>query len=427
MNSDGPWQLRITPEGSAWLWKYNKARGKSGHPTQNLSDKSGKFKHWEQWVDEKLDYDRWNALFTAYHANLHFIPPSRSGNMRKMEYKPPKHPGAAPSDLVAKLGNPPNFAVAVPPMLHKIRFSKKEINLQDTTNFSMSKFAYYRFSQGINSPGSSINKMTPEEIDALFNEAKVSNSEKKVLLAVASLEGGFDTINTYDTGYVSVGFMQFAAMKNGDGSLTRMLANYKKWYPSDYNMYIRRYGIDVLPNMQICTLDPSTGVILSGADAVQKIIDDKRLTAVFKHAGTESKYFKIAQIKSGLEGFYPINRKVTVTLSNGKSTEFRIGDVFKSEAGLATVMDKLLNTGRIDKVVRCINAVIAKHKIKSVNQIKNHEREIIKLSKYRKDFLQDSTLSKPGRSQTVKNKSSKQVKKTTSKKPVEKKDDTVTI
>ncbi len=409
----GPWQLRITPEGSSWLWRYNKARNKHGPPTKCLKEKNGKYKAWDEWVEKKMKYDRWQALFTAYHANSHFIPPSRSHERTRMEYKPPEHPGPIPEDLFLATGNPPNFALAITPMVHEIRFDDKwKTQLQETTHFKMERFAYYRFSHGICSPGNKLSNYLSSDLSKLFKKANINDSEKRILLSVASLEGGFDTINTYDTGFVSIGFMQFASMREGNGSLAYLLQNFKEWYPKEYHLQFKRYGIDILSDNTICVVDPSTGALLKGADAVQKIIDDKRLTAVFQHAASVCEPFKITQIKTALLHNTPNEKKITVQWKNKKNVQLKISDIFTTEAGKATVMDRYVNTGNISKVSTVIQNIITKYRINNLKKLRTYELELIKLCKYRKDFLQDETLSSPLR------------KKQTNSNNSEKKDDT---
>jgi hypothetical protein len=46
--------------------------------------------------------------------------------------------------------------------------------------------------------------MSPEELNRIFAASGLTPVEARVMRAVSLLEGGFDSINTYDTGF-SVG------------------------------------------------------------------------------------------------------------------------------------------------------------------------------------------------------------------------------
>ena len=71
---------------------------------------------------------------------------------------------------------------------------------------------------------------------------------------------------------------------DGTGSLAEVLREMKTSNPADFATYFHSMGIDV-DSVALTVVDPATGTILRGGDAVTKVMDDKRLTAVFQRAG----------------------------------------------------------------------------------------------------------------------------------------------
>ena len=69
-------------------------------------------------------------------------------------------------------------------------------------------------------------------------------------------------------------------------------------------------GIDVNAEALLVVMIPLTGVELTGADAVQKTIADKRLTAIWQRAGKRSMAFRVAQIKVAKSHYWPADDTV---------------------------------------------------------------------------------------------------------------------
>ena len=91
-------------------------------------------------------------------------------------------------------------------------------------------------------------------------------------------------------------------------------------------------------------VDPATGAELSGPDAVHKIVDDKRLIAIFQRAGRHSHAFKVAQVKIAKSHYWPAEDQFTVVL-DGRTITGRVSDVIHTEAGMATLFDRKVNRG----------------------------------------------------------------------------------
>jgi len=398
----GLWQVRLTVRGSTWLMAYNRGRKVSAPPTQNAQPANPQQKDWEIWVVAKLNRDRWEAWVTAQDANEKILGKRVPPADKSIPIAEPPQPGPIPDALLALAGDPPKFAEAAVPMERDVSFDDLKLTYQDNVRVSNPRYPYYRFSQGVNSEGVAVKEMPTERLDHLFRLADVSESEARIMRAVSILEGGFDAINTYDTGYVSVGFIQFASLREGAGSLGAMLLEYKTANPEDFQRDLRQYGIDVGPTGLLDVIDLQTGAELSGPDANMKVIEDPRLIAAFQRAGLKSDSFIAAQIRSAKTQFFPTNDPITVTVGS-QSITGKVSDFIKSEAGMATLMDRKVNTGHLDPLQSVVAEIANSANIGGLSDLASHELEIIQKMKYRKNYLEDSTLSQPTASRLSRN------------------------
>jgi hypothetical protein len=363
-------RVNITVPGSVWYAAYNRAAA-------NAPEKSAE---WAAWVTKRRAADR--AII------------SQSGDVPEA--------GPIPETLKAAVGEPPPLYEIVRPLLYTVTFAPSDaaapfvytdnIAFGDRPNY----IPFYRSTNGVIRVGKRVKDYAGDaakQLDAIFASAGRSESEGRVLKAVSALEGGFEAVNTYDTGFVSIGFIQFITARDGRGSLAAVLAWHKQNDPADFAVNFRRFGIEVTPETSLAAVHPVTGKIVTGTDAVQAIIDDKRLTAVFERAGATDS-FRRAQIAVARERYWPGDDTVTVTLGRETQT-VRVADLFKSEAGLATLMDRKVNRGNL----RPLNEVAAKFlqdkKLARLSDLAAYERELITAMKYRHDFLKDASLSQP--------------------------------
>ncbi|MBM3459833.1 MAG: hypothetical protein FJX77_15035, partial [Armatimonadetes bacterium] len=142
---NGPWQVRLTPEGSRWFLAYQRALGAVGAPpTTDTAGAVGPQAGWEKWVQARLEADRHAAQSTADAANASLrVPPTAPATP-----PPPPNPGPIPEDLAAAAGNPPTLAQAVTPLQHTISFADGEV-YQYTDHVGVRpRYPYYRFPQG---------------------------------------------------------------------------------------------------------------------------------------------------------------------------------------------------------------------------------------------------------------------------------------
>ncbi len=381
----GVWQVRLTPAGSVWLW--NLTRGKKVPPTQNAASP------WDAWIKAKIAHDRWQALRDARAANRDAIGKDLPKPDANTPLDEPPLPGTMPPELRSALGPCPQMAEAVAPLQHTVAFDDVTLAYQDNVRMSP-RYAYYRFPQGVDSAGVPVKSMPPERLETLFHTAGIDEGPARVMRAVSILEGGFDSVNTYDTGFVSVGFIQFASLKEGGGSLGSVLKGYKAADPLGFAADFHRFGVEVDETGRLAVVDPTSGAVAIGADANARIIEDKRLIAVFGRAGLRSEGFCAAQVRMAKAIYWPSEDRVSVVL-NGVPTPVRVGDLVSSEAGLATLFDRKVNTGHVDALGDAASRVAFAQGITSVEDLAKYEKTLIALVRYRKDYLADPDLGQP--------------------------------
>jgi hypothetical protein len=392
---NGPFQVRLTVAGSTWLREYNRLRGMNKvPPTTNAQPQNEEQKDWQVWIDAKIERDRWKACQLAADANHRLTGHDCKFDDKTLPKSEPAEPGAAPAGLVAFAGDPPAFAEAVVPMQHEVSFPDgTKITMVD--NVRMRKnYAYYRFEKGVASEGLTVKTMPEDKLARLCEKAGIGESELRVMKAVSMLEGGFDAINTYDTGFVSVGFIQFATLKDGGNSLGDFLKMYKADDPENFQKDFRAYGIDVTDDAKLACVDPATGVELTGEAAVRKTIEDKRLIAVFEYDGLKSDAYNAMQIRSAKAQFYPADDVLTLHV-DGKTLTGKVGDIFKSEAGVATLMDRKVNTGRLEPLQSTLEQFAAANQITSFGDLAKYEYDLVGAMQYRRDYLLDNGLGQP--------------------------------
>lgn len=427
-----PWQVRLTPDGSQWFLRYQQALVGPGKipPTRDVHPTSGPYAEWEQWITTRLAWDKYQAQIAADRANvqaaqarehsatsaveaiqaatdavgaavrtdIHADAPvpaqTRDSEALRAGISPPQ-PGPIPAGLLAACGNPPPLAASVLPLEYRVTTDAPEETFTYVDNVKLrDRYGYYRFAQGVVSYGTRVEALPAKECDGLFRAAGFTPSEQRAFCAVSAHEGGFETVQTYDTGFVSVGFIQFVTLEEGKHDLSNVLLQMKQDKPGDFARDFHRFGIDVRPDHTITVLDPQTGAELLGAEAVRCIINDKRLTAVFQRAGRRSA-FQVAQIKVARSYYWPQEDPLEIPMPDGTTLVGRVRDVVHSEAGVATLLDRKINIGNIRALAPTIRQTMLAHGCKSLTDAALYEREIIAALRYREDFLANTTLAQP--------------------------------
>ncbi len=258
---------------------------------------------------------------------------------------------------------------------------------------------YYRQTNGVRVGGRKLN--TLPNLDQLLKDAGITDmTEIKATKAVSAQEAGFEGVNTYDAGYISVGMIQFTSGKDGKGSLATVLARLKANSPGDFSNFFQKYGIDVIQDPHdhkyvIQAVDPATGNVLTGAPAVQEIIDDKRLTEVFHNAGINSQAFQEAQLQIAHDQYYTPQKHFSVTV-DGTTISGEMGDVLKSEAGLTAMLDRNVQYGSSVGVFdKAVADVMRQYHVKTLDDLAKYEKVIIPHIQNRIHVLDDPSLGQP--------------------------------
>jgi hypothetical protein len=394
---DGAFAVRLTPAASLWFRAYSNAlRPGKTPPTATATPTDTRTAQWEIWVAAKVAHDHWAAQQAAARANARPALGTTATPAATTAAAPePPLPGLIPADLLAAVGNPPPFAATVAPLQHTVMFEDGlSLSYHDHLAISSPRYAYYRFDEGVASEGTPLSRWPQRELAAMLEKSGLTRSESRVIGAVSRLEGGFDAVNTYDTGFVSVGFIQFASLSEGGGSLGPVLRQEKLTRPQDFEIDFRRFGLDVDDASLLVAIDPATGAEVRGPDANRTIIADKRLVAAFQRAGQTSAAFRAAQIQEAKRRFYPADATLAVNV-NGQVLTSRVRDVVRSEAGMATLFDRSVNLGNFRLLSDEVARLMRERGLTRLDQVPAFERELIKRLKWRADFLSDTTLSQP--------------------------------
>ncbi len=386
--------VRPTSAASRWLFDYNRL------PNVPKATRTV----WDAWIER--DIARCRAAGEALligGAPVASVPPvgeppvadpaSTPGLPEPVTSKPvvDRRSDPIPADLLARCGMPPSFLEVCVPNEYVVQFEDGPYRYQDRVNVRH-RYPSLRADNGVVFPGVPLKKLDDAELNVLRTAAGLEEKEMRVFRAVSGLEGGFDSVNTYDTGFVSVGFIQFAARTEGGGSLGLVLLRLKTLEPDVFEETFRRYGVDVSPEGKLRVVSPRTGVELSGAKANAEVIEDKRLIAVFQRAGEKCAGFRMAQLMVAQEIYWPGKRPITVRLADGPPLTGTVQDVIRSEVGLAILLDRSVHTGNIEPLTAVLNRVAAARKVSTLDGLAGYEAEILDQMVHRRDFRADPTL-----------------------------------
>lgn len=386
-----PFKVMFSPQASGWLHEMYTKRdpGQRLIPTKLPVPRTQRDKDWDTWIDQQHGQDYAWATALAAWMNQGLADSAIDAPVSRTELP-------TPADLQAIVGTPPPFFI-----VH--RAQKIVVNFDDyvaSYDEGVDVPRKYPFLRSVTGTVSSSSAPGTGTLNMLFQQAHLPSILQKPVSAVASLEGGFESINTYDTGGVSLGIIQFASLSTGRGSLARLLQAFKNRAPGEFLTNFRQYGVDVAADGRLSVIDPRTGFETSGRDAVRSIIEDKRLTAVFQRAANKSRTFQSEQLRLLAQSYNPLNLSVPVTLG-GRATVVSLKQIIRSEAGIATLMDRLVNRGNLDPISSVISAVAAERGITTAIGLIDVEKEIIDRMTYRHDFLAVLSLSQPSEPKTA--------------------------
>lgn len=371
--STGKPGVRLTVEGSKWLWEYNRLRGKAkSNPGLVPVATNPQEAVWEKWIDARVAYDRWRAQPLATVV---------------------QDPGPAPAELIELAGNPPPFASLVTPNKFVVNIDGQQYVYEDNLDMRP-RFAYYRFTDGVRSFGTKLGTLPLPELNAILDSAGVDESGSRIFKAVSLLEGGFDSLNTYDTGFISVGFIQFAALAEGGHSLGQSLLQFKTDNPIEFGKDFRRFGIDVNSAGLIVALDTNTRTERVGGAANELVIKDKRLAAVFQRAG-QFKPYRVAQVKTAKRMYWPAKEKWSIKKPSGEVISGTLDEIIESEAAMAVFLDRKVNTGNLGFLNSVLQAIADEQQEYCIDVLKKFEGVVVEALWYRYNPNKDTILSKP--------------------------------
>jgi hypothetical protein len=419
LRANSPYLVRQTADGSRWQWNYDALRG-VGKGAGKVARAKSIDPAWEPWVRAKVAYDYALASQAALTANLKFRGTASVGGDDTQTELNLADPGPMPATLAAYLPPAPPFAQCVVAKRYVVRFeaglpASSAVENLDPASVGLPapkvegsagqyeyldqvqlkpRNSYFRFENGVQRAGIAVKNLDPAVVKDLATRAGLTDTEARVMRAVSMLEGGFESVNTYDTGFLSVGLIQFAAQSTGSGSLGAVLRRLREDDPEAFQADFRQFGIDVTDDRLLVALDLRSGEEKVGPDAVATIIDDKRLTAVFQRAGERCDAYRLAQLKVAKEWYFPADDTVKFQV-DGNAVSMRVGDIVRSEAGLATLMEQKVHKGSYPALGPTLTAVANEYRVLSPAQLVGLEAIVVQRMKDRMDFLQDPTLSQP--------------------------------
>lgn len=368
-----PFHAIATAAGSEWLHDYYRRRdpGVPLVPGNLPAPRTERHQQWDRWIAEQRARDKAFAEICAtwQSQGLAGLPDLAA-------------PNPIPPDLKALAGSPPVF-------YRPGRWQRATIDLGQKLTFELGvrvpdQFPFLRNDLGVASRG-------PELSVPLEN---VGPDLRKPILAISRLEGGAAAINTYDTGGISFGLFQFASLEDGRGSLSVLLQRFRALDPTGFKTRLHDRGIDVDPSGRLSVVDPENGLEYSGADAVRVFRRDVRLAAALQMAAIEHPALVAAQLDIVQTRYNPLLAKVAFPFS-GRTVNIPLAKVFRSEAGIATLLDRLVNRGNLASVREVLARKASELGTADLVALAAEEADLCRQLAYRADFLADKSLSQP--------------------------------
>ena len=337
------------------------------------------------------------AWITSFEARQQWLLDTSNG-------KEPADPGAVPVELSgANVGK--GKTVGAPPASPFTLRHQYDVTLPDKSTYQYKDVIadpkYLRHATGVNKEGTPLSSWKAKDMDALFDEAGVKDMDRrKAILRVSAKEGGFNAINTWDTGFVSVGALQFTTGPDGNYNIAKLLQTAKTLDAAGFDTYFRNLGVDVEPGAEgtVVVVDPDTGAVKRGADAVLAIITDKRLTAVFEHAADNWHKYLVAQLKTAVQQYWIAEQTFTIKVDAATTLTGKYGDVLKSEAGRTALLDRAVQMGpggaRKTFEDECTKLARIYH-LKTLDELAAYEVFVIFAVRNRIPVLEDPDLSQP--------------------------------
>ena len=173
---------------------------------------------------------------------------------------------------------------------------------------------------------------------------------------ISELEGGFDTINTYDKATLTWGFVQWTGGSKSD--LVKAMTIIKEQFPDGFARAFQKYGVDIEGKNLVITMPDGTR--FEGDEAAEAIMKNPKLGAAMVHAGRDPDVQK-GEVKAGEE----------IEIDTALSKMIKIGDkevatrtIVTSEYGVGLLANTFVHSGpgpAHKAINKAIEKVRAKH------------------------------------------------------------------
>jgi len=102
----------------------------------------------------------------------------------------------------------------------------------------------------------------------------------------------------------------------------------------------------------------------------------------------------MAQIRVAKAAYYPADDVLAIQIG-GRTLSGPVSTFIKSEAGMATLMDRKVNTGSLEPLPTVLALIAGENRVEHFEDLAKYERDIVSAMKFRKDYLADATLTQP--------------------------------
>jgi LysM repeat protein len=227
------------------------------------------------------------------------------------------------------------------------------------------------FPEGVMYAGQSHMALLLSDIEAVG----LTTMQARALQYVSTHEGSFDAINSYDKAIFSYGFIQFAGAAAVGGSLNRLMVSMENNAPFAFQQIFKRAGIDTegFGSSAVVTVTDQNGMRRRGDDAWLYIQRNIPLYGAFIQAGFEPSLVR-EQLRMANELYVQpaLNFKLDVTIGGIHLSVPRIGDIFRSEAALTTIIALAINqgTGGMSRILApAVSTVASQQRLQSVGAL----------------------------------------------------------
>ncbi|MBK9335495.1 MAG: LysM peptidoglycan-binding domain-containing protein [Lewinellaceae bacterium] len=238
--------------------------------------------------------------------------------------------------------------------------------MRDNVRYS----TFMRYPEGIVYGGQSAIHLPVERVESVG----LSHKQASALEYVASHEGKYDAINSYDGGIFSFGSIQFVGAAEHGGSLNRVLAGMKNHAPARFAQVFQQVGIDSVGG--VTTVLDETGRALSGDMAWLYIQKTVPLYGAFIRAGFDPDLV-LEQMRAANDLYVQpaLNFRLNLSINGIAISVPRLRDILTSEGLLTALIAIAINrgTGAMSRMVAEVLTILGTsqrlHSVEALRQI----------------------------------------------------------